>query len=419
MADTVFVDNSVPLIVAAWLNDINVAVYRALGSTGGAGGTPPATASSVLANLGTNASGASQSVFLGALAGNLTAPLVLAAAAVPTPASDNTTKVATTSFVQSAVAAGVKGILAGATTITVGTTLTSANVGQEITINGAVIATLPLANTCPIGNLIWSRSINVGGSVAAQGTDVLVVGGMTSAAAGAFGLGVGDWAIWMSNGVGSWTAIAVSKAASTNTLLSGSGTYNVPFGAKLVEVRAAGGGGGGGGTGTSGATAGGTGGSTTFGTFTASGGVGGLVGTGTVTGIGGAGGGTSGSPTVGLVGAQGGAGSTLNSFASATGTGGNGGTNPFGGMGVGGTASVAGANAATNTGAGGGASGGNTSTFPGGGGGAGGYMEIVIPGPATSYSYGVGAAGAIGAAGTSGGNGWLGGSGIIIVKVSF
>jgi hypothetical protein len=414
MADTVFVDNSVPLIVAAWLNDINVAVYRALGSTGGAGGTPPATASSVLANLGTNASGASQNAFLGALAGNLTAPLVLAAAAVPTPASDNTAKVATTSFVQSAIAAGVKGILAGATTITVGTTLTSANVGQEITINGAVIATLPLANTCPIGNLIWSRSINVGGSVAAQGTDVLVVGGMTSAAAGAFGLGVGDWAIWMSNGAGSWTAIAVSKTTSVTTFTSGSGTYNTPFGAKFIKVRGVGGGGGSGGSGSAAGSAGGTGGTTTFGTVSASGGLPSAVSTSV---FGGGGGTVTGSPTFGLTGASGNVGSLSGAGVQNAG-GGTGAYTPFGGGGWGGVNNPGGGGI-PNTGGGGGGASGAVGVFPSGGGGAGAYFENYITGPATSYSYAVGVGGTAGTAGTSGFAGATGGSGVLVVEAVF
>jgi hypothetical protein len=63
MTDTTFVDNSTPLIVAGWLNDINVAVYRALGSTGLPGGAAPTTAAQVLANLGANAGAANLTAF--------------------------------------------------------------------------------------------------------------------------------------------------------------------------------------------------------------------------------------------------------------------------------------------------------------------------------------------------------------------
>lgn len=48
MADTTYVDFSVPPVNAAWLNDSNIVVYRALG----AAGVPPTTAAQVMANLG-------------------------------------------------------------------------------------------------------------------------------------------------------------------------------------------------------------------------------------------------------------------------------------------------------------------------------------------------------------------------------
>ncbi len=48
MSDTTFVDNTTPSVNAAWLNDVNIAVYRAIGT----GGVAPTTAAQVLANLG-------------------------------------------------------------------------------------------------------------------------------------------------------------------------------------------------------------------------------------------------------------------------------------------------------------------------------------------------------------------------------
>lgn len=53
MADTNFVDQQTT-VVAAWLNDINVTVYRLLGNSSGAGGTggAPATVADIISNLG-------------------------------------------------------------------------------------------------------------------------------------------------------------------------------------------------------------------------------------------------------------------------------------------------------------------------------------------------------------------------------
>lgn len=53
MADTNFVDQQTT-VVAAWLNDINVTVYRLLGNSSGAGGTggAPASVADIISNLG-------------------------------------------------------------------------------------------------------------------------------------------------------------------------------------------------------------------------------------------------------------------------------------------------------------------------------------------------------------------------------
>jgi hypothetical protein len=56
MASTTFVDGDLSAanrIVAAWLNDVNVAVYTALG----AAGVAPTTAAAVIANLGISVAG--------------------------------------------------------------------------------------------------------------------------------------------------------------------------------------------------------------------------------------------------------------------------------------------------------------------------------------------------------------------------
>jgi hypothetical protein len=48
--DTTFIQNQLPVINAAWLNDVGAAIWGAIGT--GRGGTPPTTAAQVLANLG-------------------------------------------------------------------------------------------------------------------------------------------------------------------------------------------------------------------------------------------------------------------------------------------------------------------------------------------------------------------------------
>lgn len=61
MTDTTFVDRQAPTIKASWLNDINKAVYRAIG----AGGVAPVTPANVLTNLGITAGGASLVGYVG------------------------------------------------------------------------------------------------------------------------------------------------------------------------------------------------------------------------------------------------------------------------------------------------------------------------------------------------------------------
>jgi hypothetical protein len=197
----------------------------------------------------------------------------------------------------------------------------------------------------------------------------------------------------------------------TQTFLSGSGTYTKPANALWIEVFMIGGGAGGS-SGNNTTQAGGNGGNTTFGSLTAGGG------SGAVYTAGGAGGTASGG-TNNIPGGSGSGGAA--STPSTAGTGGAGGNSVLGGGGAGvysgGGAPV---NAATNSGGGGGggATAFSASAFASGaGGGAGGYCYALIANPAASYSYAVGAGGLgntnPGANGLSGGNG---AAGIIIVK---
>lgn len=191
----------------------------------------------------------------------------------------------------------------------------------------------------------------------------------------------------------------------TQTFLSGSGTYTTPAGVKQLRIRLIGGGGGGAGSGALGGD-GGTGGDSAFNSIVATGGGGGkglpssLLG-----GVGGTGG--SGSASLRI---DGGAGQGASTTVVLTPSGGS---SHFGGAGVwpGGSSGPGGA-AKANTG-GGGSGALNTSTQSGAGGGAGEYVEIVINAPSSTYSYAVGAGGA---AGTGTAVGGVGGSGVIIVE---
>jgi hypothetical protein len=203
-------------------------------------------------------------------------------------------------------------------------------------------------------------------SIAATGTDANINLNLVSKGTG----------IVQSNGV------AIGSAAPQLTVITATGTYTTPAGAKAIWVRIVGGGGGGGsGVVTTlpanGGGAGayseklisspvasysvtiGTGGTSTIsGTASAFGSV--------ITGVGGGSGGGSGGTagTGGDINLVGGAGGSSSSAGAAPG---NGGSTPFGGSGVGG-----GGSAAVNTGAGGGGGNGNgTSGSPGGTGAAG------------------------------------------------
>jgi hypothetical protein len=197
---------------------------------------------------------------------------------------------------------------------------------------------------------------------------------------------------------------------SASALISNTGTYTTPTSPAplYLEIIMSGGGGGGSGTGTSTAP-GVTGANSLFGPLTCFGGTGGAVGptSGTM-------GGTAviGSPSFGVV-LQGGWGGAVTGFVS-TPTGGNGGTNPFGGSGSGGSLSENGSAGTFNTGAGGGGAGASGSSGSGSGGGAGAYISARIDSPATTYIYQVAGYGSGGIGGTN--SGGPGGSGIIIVN---
>lgn len=221
----------------------------------------------------------------------------------------------------------------------------------------------------------------------------------------------------------SWSSGGGTQAApTTQTFLTGSGTYTAPANVKYIKVTMAGGGGGGSGAALTGPQGGGTGGTSTFGSslLIATGGgsgdstqgqTGGLGGTVTVN-----------SPAVSILALNGGAGcgpAVELSLATSVGTvGGSGGTNPLGGAGGTAATGLSTLGVAPNTGAGGpgGGAGATSNVYLGSGGGAGGFIQAYIYSPSSTYSYAVGAAGTAGTAGTGGIAGGAGAAGIIVVE---
>jgi hypothetical protein len=210
----------------------------------------------------------------------------------------------------------------------------------------------------------------------------------------------------------------------TQTVLAGSGTYNVPAGCTKLRFRMVGGGGGGAGSGTGSSTGMTAGGDSTINTtlLVAKGGSPG--GTNAYGGLGGVAG-TVGAGCVGFTRTGAAGASNTSNTTAISGAGGIGGSTVFGSGGVnGGTTnpqSGGAAQVASGGGGGGGGGGVTNATFGGSGGGAGGYTEAWIDclsvAWASSYTYSVGAFGAAGsngggAAGTVGG---VGAAGTIIV----
>jgi len=307
------------------------------------------------------------------------------------------------------------GSVSGTQTITTGTVFTAASIGQEIQINGAAAATLPLSTTVSAGQCMSFRSMNASATVAAQGTDVLVVNGSTSSAAGSLALGaIGDWVVFMSNGAGSWFAIGINKAPVPFTYVGTSSTYATPYGTKVLHLKGVGPGGGGGGSGTAAGSVGGTPAGSTWGSMTLPAGAGGTVGAAGV-GVGGA----SGGPPSGVLGTATQSGSSIagegpyyTAIAAAYEAGGAGAPNLFFASLIQPQGGQNGANAPFS-GIGGNGGGSNaTSNYHGGGGGASGAsIETWIFNPAVSYVFTAPAGGTAGTAGTSGLAGGTGGPG--------
>lgn len=256
--------------------------------------------------------------------------------------------------------------------------------------------------------VVASTGVTVGGTPIASGTNGRVLydnSGLLGEAAPGNGVDI-------SGGTLGLTA-ARRTLPTIQRFTSGSGTYTTPAGALWIEVLMVGGGAGGagGGTGTPAGTNGGntcwntTGAACTTPVSQAAGGTSPLTG-------------GAASGTCNVISLSGGSGGSGNPSLAGTlgGTGGTGGTSSLGGNGAG-IYTGAGVAATTNSGSGGGGGGNNATatTTSGQGGGAGATCRFIINSPAATYTYAVGTAGSAGGAGANGFNGAVGGAGLIVV----
>lgn len=192
MADTTFVDQST-VIVASWLNDVNDTVYQALGT----GGVAPTTPAQVRANLGissvgstiikgdgngayTNASASDVVSLLGSTpvnnataattattattatnATNVTGTIASGVTATTQTAGDNSTKVATTAYVDAA-ASVLRGHIDGYTLSTVGSSTTMTIAAGQAT-NSVNTGYITLASAINKTTSAWAVGSGNGG----------------------------------------------------------------------------------------------------------------------------------------------------------------------------------------------------------------------------------------------------------------
>jgi hypothetical protein len=223
------------------------------------------------------------------------------------------------------------------------------------------------------------------------------------------------------------TIITTSGCSTTGTSTCSGGKYFPPAGVRYLDIKIVGGGGGGAGAGLSGQYGGNgaPGGTTSFGSLLS------------VTGGGGASGGTVGSgagctsggvpsissPAVQVdshAGSYGG-GAAVN-ISSGYSIGGQGGSSPFQGAGLGAVGSNESALPNSGSGGSGGGNQGTAGNYAGGGGCSGGHLEAIVPNPlsiASSFPYSVATGGNGGAGGQNGSPGGNGGSGQLVILEVF
>lgn len=140
---------------------------------------------------------------------------------------DNTTKLATTAFVQRAL-----GSFSGRAVVTT-TTLTAANAGQVIVCAGAATITLPLSTTVAAGTKLHIFSTGSGVVVQRQGADVLQPNGGTVTS---ITLNAGDSLEMESNGAGTWGVIGGSAQLGYSNARTIIGAMPVVTGLSLIHI---------------------------------------------------------------------------------------------------------------------------------------------------------------------------------------
>ncbi|MBU9246359.1 gp53-like domain-containing protein [Burkholderia multivorans] len=154
------------------------------------------------------------------------------AAGITAPQFDNSTKHATTEFVQRALGnrQTIKGINANYTA-------TAADVGKVIAANGAgLILTLPLSTNLPAGSVISAYANFPSGvlSFAVQGSDKLNVGGPSGQLLTSTSIYYGEGCDWITDSAGNWYAVGRSaflgNTGSFASSLASSGYQKLPSG---------------------------------------------------------------------------------------------------------------------------------------------------------------------------------------------
>jgi len=157
---------------------------------------------------------------------SLASPELAAATATTQTATDNSTKVATTAFVRS-----VGPSYGGITGFSANTTLTSANYGNFIYVNGTFTLTLPVADAANIGRTITCYGYAAASvTVATQSSQLLYYQG-TNTATSAVMIGVGDTVTFVNYNGTAWMSMGANALGIGQTWqsLTGSRALGVTY----------------------------------------------------------------------------------------------------------------------------------------------------------------------------------------------
>ena len=157
---------------------------------------------------------------------SLNSPAIGSATATTQAAGDNSTKVATTAFVRS-----VGPSYGGITGFSANTTLTSANYGNFIYVNGTFTLTLPVADAANIGRTITCYGYAAASvTVATQSSQLLYYQG-TNTATSAVMIGVGDTVTFVNYNGTAWMSMGANALGIGQTWqsLTGSRALGVTY----------------------------------------------------------------------------------------------------------------------------------------------------------------------------------------------